>query len=322
MALREFYPPIDPFQSGTLSVDEIHTLYWEQSGNPAGIPVIYLHGGPGAGCSPTNRQYFDPQTWRVILFDQRGCGRSTPLGETRNNTTEHLIEDIEKLRKHLNIEKWHVFGGSWGSTLAIAYGEAHPERCLSFILRGIFLLRQSEIEWYANGLQKIRPEAWKRYASLIPVEERDDIIGAYLRRLKDPDPTVRSEAARRMIAYELGCATIQPEPNKMLTAEEEEKFAVMPLMEAHYMTHNRPIPDSKYLDNVGRIKHLPAVIVHGRYDLICPIITAFELHEKWPKSELVVVEDAGHSAFEPGIRSALIEATDKMRLFRPNHDDA
>lgn len=313
MSLPDLYPSIEPYASGRLAVDEIHTLYWEQCGNPDGVPVIVLHGGPGAGCSATSRQFFDPKAYRIVLFDQRGCGRSTPVGETRNNTTEHLIEDIEKLRVLLGIEKWHVFGGSWGSTLAIAYGEAHPERCLAFVLRGIFLLQKREIDWYEHGMKLVRPEVWEKYISLIPVEERDHILAAYLRRLQDSDPAVRKEATQRMLEYELSCDSLLPHRKKGILPEDEAQFAMMPLMEAHYMTNNRPIPDTKFMDNVPRIAHLPAVIVHGRYDLLCPFQTAYTLHKNWPGSELVVIEDAGHSASEPGIRAALIEATDKMK---------
>lgn len=313
MTLRDYFPPSEPYQTGMLAVDDLHNVYWEQAGNPRGAPILFLHGGPGAGCSPSNRQFFDPSHWRIILFDQRGCGRSTPLGETRHNTTEDLIADIEKLREHLGIENWHIFGGSWGSTLAIAYGEAHPSRCLGFILRGIFLLQKHEVDWYVRGLRHVHPEAYDAFASIIPVEERDNIIAAYLRRLQDPDPQVRQEATRRMLVYELTCATTEGFKEEDLTAETEARLATMPLLEAHYMTNNLPIPDSKYMDQVSRISHLPAIIVQGRYDMICPIATAYDLHKNWPGSEFIVVENAGHSAFEPSIRSALIAATEKMK---------
>ena len=316
MIHRELYPSLDPYQSGRLEVDDIHTLYWEACGNPQGLPVVFLHGGPGAGCNPTYRQFFDPEAWHIILFDQRGCGRSTPHGETRQNTTEHLVADMEKLRQHLNIEKWHIFGGSWGSTLALAYGQTFPDRCLGFILRGIYLMRQKETEWYTRGIRKIRPEAWQNFASLIPVEERGDIIAAYYRRLTDPDPAIRKEATHRMLTYEITCATMEPMLRPKLCSAEEAQFNVMPLMEAHYMVNNRPKPDSRYLDNVACLRHIPAIIIQGRYDLICPIETAYELHEQWPEAEFIVIEDAGHSTFEADIRTALLNATDKMKNVR------
>ncbi|MGE4351620.1 MAG: prolyl aminopeptidase [Bdellovibrionales bacterium] len=310
--LRDFYPPIEPYETGRLPVDEMHTLYWEQCGNPKGKPILFVQGGPGASIAPIHRQFFDPAVWRIILFDQRGCGQSTPAGELRNNTTEHLISDIEKLREHLGLKKWHLFGGSWGSTLSLAYGEEHPERCLGFVLRGVFLFRQKEVEWYANGIRTIRPEAWEKYASLVPVEERGDLLAAYLRRLKDPDPETARRAAKSMIAYEISSATISPASEFILSEEEEKQYALMPLMEAHYMTNNRPIPDDKYLANVTRLHGIPATIVQGRYDLICPALSAYELHKNWPGSELIIIENGGHSSFDPGVRSALIEATDQM----------
>jgi len=313
MTLRDLFPAIDPYAMGMMPVDDIHTLYWEESGNPEGLPVLFLHGGPGAGCNALHRTFFDPKIWRIVIFDQRGAGRSTPRGDIRNNTTELLIQDIEQLRTLLCIEKWHIFGGSWGSTLSIAYGEAHPERCLSFVLRGIFLMRRQEIEWFASGIRNVFPEPWERFASLIPAEEQHDLIGAYLKRLQSSDETVRTEARVRMIEYESSCSSLTYNPQTAAEHAANEDVSAMAIMEAHYMKNNIPVPDTKLLDEVDRISHLPCVIVQGRYDMVCPIITANELHKKWPTAQYVIVNNAGHSAFESGIRSALIEATEKMK---------
>jgi proline iminopeptidase len=313
MTLYDLFPAIEPYAIGMMPVDEIHTLYWEESGNPEGLPVLFLHGGPGAGSNAMHRTFFDPKIWRIVIFDQRGAGRSTPRGDIRNNTTELLIQDIEQLRTQLCIEKWHIFGGSWGSTLSVAYGEAHPERCLGFVLRGIFMMRKQEIEWFASGLRNVFPEPWERFASLIPPQEQDDLIGAYLKRLQDPDEAVRKEARIRMIEYETSCSSLTYNPQTATEHAADEGVSAMALMEAHYMKNNVPSPDTKFLDEVDLIRHLPCIIVQGRYDMICPIVTANELHKRWPDAHYVIVNNAGHSAFEPGIRSALIEATEKMK---------
>lgn len=313
MSLRELFPPLEPYDSGRIAVDDIHTLYWEEAGNPDGPAILFLHGGPGAGCGETARQFFDPAYWRIILFDQRGSGRSTPLGELRGNTTENLVADIEKLRVARGIEKWHIFGGSWGSTLALAYGETHPDRCLSFILRGIFTMRKAEVAWYIGGLASVFPDAWAAYVSLIPEEERGDVLGAYLKRLTSKDESVREEATRRMLVYETSCASLISDAEKIAQAAAEKCDSAMPLMEAHYLTNNLFTPDSKLLDNVDCLRSIPCIIVQGRYDMICPMTTAYELHQRWPEAQFVVVPDAGHSAFDPGMRSALIEATERMK---------
>ena len=307
----EFYPPIEPYRSGRLVVDAIHSLYWEECGNPDGVPVVFLHGGPGAGCSPDHRRFFDPQRYRILLFDQRGAGRSTPHGEVRNNTTAHLVADIEALRELMGIRAWHVFGGSWGSTLAIAYAEEHPDACLSLTLRGIFLLQASEIEWFLHGMRFFAPQAWQAFVDFLPEELRNDICEGYWTRLNDPDAAVRLAAARAWATYEASCATLRA--SAQMTAEAADPHVAVGLarLEVHYMRANRFTPDDLLLQRIGRIRHLPCAIVQGRYDLVCPPITAVALHRAWPESTLRIIDDAGHSAQEPGIRAALISIMDQ-----------
>ncbi len=307
------FPPIDPYQTGYLRVDELHTLYWEQCGFPHGSPVVFLHGGPGAGASPMHRRLFDPTHYRIVIFDQRGAGRSRPLGEVRANTTQHLIDDIEMLRQHLGIARWHVFGGSWGSTLALAYAQAHPDRCLSIILRGIFLMRQREIDWFLYGMRTIFPEAWARFTGFLPEHERDDLLNAYYRRLVDPNPLIHLPAARAWSVYEGACSTLLPSPETLAAAAEDNHALGLARIEAHYFRHNLFQPEARLLDQVHRVRNVPAVIVQGRYDVVCPIVTADELHQAWPEAHYVVVPDAGHSAMEPGIRGALVEASQRFR---------
>lgn len=312
MKRRELYPPIEPLQTGRLKADEIHTLYWEVSGNPQGLPVLFLHGGPGAGTQALHRRFFDPKHWRIILFDQRGAGRSTPLGETRNNTTAHLIADIEKLRETLDVKRWHVFGGSWGSTLALAYAETYPERCLGLILRGICLLESHEVEWFLYGLRQIFPEAWENFAGLVPVEERDDLLGAYLKLMNDENPNIRQRACQAWSGYESACSTLLPNPD-FIPQDDGRRATGIARLESHYFCYNQFKPETALTDNIGRIRNIPAVIVHGRYDMICPVANAYKLHKAWPEAEFIIVPDAGHAAMEPGIRGVLVEATDRFR---------
>ena len=306
------YPKIEPYEYGWLDVGPVHQIYWEQCGNPNGVPVIFLHGGPGAGAGPMHRRFFDPSFYRIIIFDQRGAGRSRPLGETRENTTPLLIEDMERLRRQFGVERWLVFGGSWGSTLAIAYAETHPERCLGLILRGIFLCRPSEIEWFLYGLRAIFPEAWRRFAHFIPANERNDLLRAYHARLMDPDPAVHLPAARLWGSYEGACSTLLPNPDTVAHFSSDPVALGLARIEAHYFTHNIFLPDNSLLDNVRRIAHIPGIIVQGRYDGVCPIVTADDLHRAWPEAEYVVVPDAGHSAFEPGIQRELVRAAQRF----------
>jgi proline iminopeptidase len=312
MPHRDLYPDIEPYKTERLPVSPLHTLYIEQCGNPDGVPVVFLHGGPGGGCTASHRRFFDPARYRIILFDQRGSGRSTPLGETRENTTPLLVADIEAIREHLGIERWHVFGGSWGSTLALAYAEAHPGACLSLVLRGIFLLRPSEIEWFLYGINTVFPEAWAKFAGHVPTGEQANLLAAYSRLLHDKNPDVRLAAARAWSLYEGASSSLLPNPEVMATMEEPVHAIGMAVMEAHYFTHNLFTPETDLVRHVDRIRHIQAVIVQGRYDMVCPIVSADELHRAWPEAEYIVIPDAGHSAMEPGIRSALIEATDRF----------
>ena len=312
----ELFPEIEPYSAGILKLDGVHAMYWEQSGNPEGAPVLFLHGGPGAGASAAHRRFFDPVHFRIVIFDQRGAGRSTPLGELRDNTTLHLVADIERLREHLRIERWLVFGGSWGSTLALAYGEAHPERCAGFILRGVFLCRSSEIEWFLYGLRTLFPEAWRTFAEVIPATERGDLLAAYYRRLADPDPAVHVPAARAWSTYEGVCSTLLPSAETVAHFAGDGVSLGLARVEAHYFSHGIFLPENSLLGKVSRLRHLPCIIVQGRYDAVCPIATADEVHRAWPESEYIVVPDAGHSAWEPGIRAELVRATERFKTRR------
>ncbi|MCL6436668.1 MAG: prolyl aminopeptidase [Leptolyngbyaceae cyanobacterium HOT.MB2.61] len=312
--MRELYPPIEPYQTGTLPVSELHQIYFEVAGNPAGKPVVVLHGGPGGGSLPIYRQYFDPSRWQIVMFDQRGCGKSTPHAELQENTTWHLVADIERLRSHLNIEQWVVFGGSWGSTLALAYSQTHPGRCLGLILRGIFMLRRKELHWfYQEGASYIFPDAWENYLKPIPPEERGDLLTAYYKRLTSPDRQIRLEAARAWSVWEASTSKLLPDPTLISHFGEDQFADAFARIECHYFVNGGFLKsEDQLLRQCDRIRHLPAVIVQGRYDMVCPMITAWELHQVWTEAELVIVPDAGHSMTEPGIRSILIEATDQF----------
>jgi proline iminopeptidase len=279
MNREQLFPPIDPYESGRLPLDGGHMMYWEQSGNPAGIPVVFLHGGPGAGATPVHRRFFDPAAYRVIVYDQRGAGRSQPQGLLDDNTTPHLIADIETLRAHLGVERWLVFGGSWGSTLAIAYGETHPERCLGFVLRGIFLGRQSELDWFLYGMRTVFPEIWGRLVELLDSSEHDDILRSYHRRLMNPDKAVHLPAARAWSAYEGACSTLLPSPETVAAFSGDALAYALARIETHYFVNDLFMPENALLGNIDRIRHLPGVIVQGRYDMVCPIRTAEALHQ-------------------------------------------
>ncbi len=313
MSNRDLFPPIEPFETGRLERDPPHRLYWEQSGRPDGQPVVFLHGGPGAGASPEHRRFFDPAHYRIVVFDQRGAGRSNPLGELSANTTPHLIADIEALRERLGVERWLVFGGSWGSTLAIAYAEAHPERVTGLVLRGIFLCRKQEIDWFLYGMRWIFPEIWRRFAEGVPEAERDDLLGAYHRRLVDPDPEVHMPAARAWSTYEGACSTLRPSPETVAAFGEDTMALGLARIEAHYFKNGIFLEDGALLDNVERMRRIPGTIVQGRYDVVCPIATADEFARAWPEADYVIVPDAGHSAMEPGIRRALVAATERFK---------
>ena len=313
MSRSELFPPIEPYRSGMLPVDAVHTIYWEESGNPRGIPMVFLHGGPGSGATPTHRRFFDPGIFRIVVFDQRGAGRSKPLGSVTDNTTAHLIGDMERLRSLLGIEAWLVFGGSWGSTLALAYGETHPERCLGFVLRGIFLCRKSEVDWFLHGMRTFFPEPWRAFAEFLPEAERADLLESYYRRLTDPDPHIHMPAARAWSTYEGACSTLLPSPDTVAAFGEDRMALGLARIEAHYMKHGIFLPENALIEQIGRIRHIPAAIVQGRYDAVCPIVTADTLARAWPEARYVVVPDAGHSAMEPGIRTQLMDAVERMK---------
>lgn len=307
------FPEIEPRASGMLRLDALHSMYWEECGRPGGIPVVFLHGGPGAGGTPRHRRFFDPDAYRIIVYDQRGAGRSTPLGELRDNTTPHLIGDLETLRRHLGVERWLVFGGSWGSTLAIAYAQTHPERCLGLILRGIFLCRRSEIEWFLYGLRSVFPEPWERFSAFLPRAERADLLANYHRRLVDPDPSVHMPAARAWSVYEGSCSTLFPSPETVAYFAGDVVALGLARIEAHYFMNDIFLGENSLLQNAGRLRDVPGVIVQGRYDMVCPLVSAHELHLAWPQADYRIVPDAGHSAWEPGILGALVEATERFR---------
>jgi proline iminopeptidase len=312
--MRELYPPRQPNNEGELKVSDLHTIHFEESGNPEGKPIVLLHGGPGGGCPPFYRQYFDPQKWRLVMFDQRGCGQSKPHAELQENTTWDLVNDIEKLREYLNIQQWVVFGGSWGSTLSLAYSQTHPDRCKGLILRGIFMLRQKEIRWfYQEGASYIFPDAWEEYLKPIPINERDDLLTAYYQRLTSPDAQIRLEAARAWSIWEGSTSKLFPDLDLKQSFGIDAFAEAFARIECHYFINKGFIdPEDKLLLNIDRIRKIPAVIIQGRYDVVCPMISAWELHRAWPEAEFIVVADAGHSMSEPGIRTCLMEATDKF----------
>jgi proline iminopeptidase len=309
------YPPIEPYNSGRLKVSDLHEIYFEEVGNPQGQPILFFHGGPGGGLSAKYRQYFDPRHYRVVLFDQRGAGLSTPHAELRENTTWDLVKDTEKLRTHLGIKQWTVFGGSWGSTIALAYAETHPDRVCGLILRGIFLCRRKEIDWfYQEGASKIFPDFWEPYLALIPKAERHDLVGAYYKRLTDQDPKVQLEAAKVWSIWEGSTSMLIPSTD-MIDRYGGDEFAIaFARIECHYFTNNAFFPTNNYLiENVGRIRHIPTEIVHGRYDVVCPIENAWELHRAFPESRLHIVPDAGHSMNEIPIAQKLVEITERFK---------
>jgi proline iminopeptidase len=312
--LRELFPPIEPYATGKLRVSKIHTLHYEECGRPDGKPVVFLHGGPGGGIDPTYRRYFDPAVWRVVLFDQRGCGKSTPHAELRENTTWDLVEDIERLRKELGIERWVAFGGSWGSTLALAYAQTHPARVKALVLRGIFLLRKRELDWfYQQGASELFPDAWETYLAPIPPRERGRMMRAYYKRLTSSDRRVRMRAARAWSVWEGTTCKLQTDP-ELVKKFAGGKFAdAFARIEAHYFVHGGFLDrDDQLLRGVPKIADIPGVIVQGRYDVVCPMRSAWDLHWAWPEAKLIVVPDAGHSIREPGILSALIEETERI----------
>ena len=311
--LRSLYPPVEPYDSGMLDVGDGHQVYWEMCGNLEGKPAVFLHGGPGGGFNAKHRRLFDPAAYRVLLFDQRGCGRSTPHAELEANTTWHLVADIERLRELMGVERWLVFGGSWGSTLALAYAETHPERVSELVLRGIFTLRRAELAWYyQQGASLIFPDKWERFVAPIPEAGRGDLMAAYRRRLTHADRAVRLEAARAWSLWEGETITLLPDA-EMSDSFGKDDFAIaFARIENHYFVHGGWLDEGQLLRDAGKLKGIAGVVIHGRYDMACPAATAWDLHRAWPEAEFQIVEGAGHAYSEPGILHRLISATDRF----------
>jgi proline iminopeptidase len=312
--IRTLYPPIEPYNAGYLRVSDLHEIYYEESGNPNGKPAVFVHGGPGGGTDPKMRCFFDPKRYRIVLFDQRGCGKSRPHASLVDNTTWHLVEDMERLRKHLSIESWLVFGGSWGSTLGLAYAETHPQAVTELVLRGIFLLRRWEIEWFyqnPGGAAALYPDLWEHYIEPIPQQERDDMIKAYYARLTSEDEEVLKRAAKAWSVWEGATSFLRLNRDYVEKFQEDGYAAAFARIECHYFINGAFFrTDNQLIEQVDRIRHIPAVIVQGRYDVVCPMKSAWDLHRAWPEAKLRVVPDAGHSAFEPGNVHELVTATD------------
>lgn len=315
MEKRQLFPEIEPYNTGMLKVSDLHTLYYEEVGNPEGKPILFLHGGPGAGLSAAYRRYFDPKFYRVILFDQRGAGKSTPHAELKDNTTQHLVDDIEKIREHLNIDKWVVLGGSWGTTLALTYAIHHPSKVMGLILRGIFLGTKAEIDWiYQEGASNIYPDKWEDYFELIPEEERGNMIEAYYKRLTSDDEEERLKAARAWSVWEGNIVNLIPDEETIKEFGESGLALSMARTECHYFINNMFNESDNYiLENADKIKDIPCRIVHGRYDMDCRIYAAWKLQKLLPKSELKIIKDAGHSGMEPGTLSELVQATEDFK---------
>ena len=313
MPRGDLFPEIGPFETGYLPLSDGHVMYWEQGGNPAGKPVLFLHGGPGAGAGAVHRRFFDPSIWRVIIFDQRGAGRSRPLGSLANNNTPQLIEDIETLRKFLNMERFLLFGGSWGSTLALAYAQAYPEHVAGAVLRGIFLGREHEVEWFLYGLQRVFPDAHAAFAEFLPPEDQHDLLEGYFRRLTGPDPRLQAAAAQAWSIYEGSCSTLLPSIEAVCAFAQDRTAIGLARIEAYYFRHGLFLPPGGLLAHMDRLSGIPGEIVQGRYDMICPAQSAFELASAWKRARLTLVPDAGHSALEPGVRTALIAALERCR---------
>ena len=316
MPRGDLFPEIGPYETGYLPLSGGHVMYWEQVGNPRGVPVLFLHGGPGAGAGAVHRRFFDPTFWRLVIFDQRGAGRSRPLGSLVHNTTADLVRDIETLRRHLDVPQWLLFGGSWGSTLALAYAQAVPERVSGCVLRGVFLGRPPEVEWFLHGLAAVFPDAHAAFVGFLPEAERGDLLRAYLRRLTDPDPSVHLPAARAWSVYEGSCSTLLPSPETVNSFAQDRTALGLARIEAHYFAHGLFLPPEGLIARMPRLAAIPAEIVQGRYDMICPARTAFDLAANWPQARLTIVPDAGHSALEPGVRRALVAAVERFRFGR------
>ncbi|OOZ40978.1 prolyl aminopeptidase [Solemya pervernicosa gill symbiont] len=311
--MRQLYPPLQPYVSHTLTVDSPHQLHVEECGNPDGIPVLFLHGGPGSGCEKYHRSFFDPERYRIVLFDQRGCGKSTPHAALEGNTTQALVADIETIRQQLGIERWMVFGGSWGSTLALVYAETYPDRVAGLILRGIFLCRPEDIDWfYQSGADRLCPDQWQQFIAPIPEVERHEMVNAYYRRLTGDDEVAAMSAAKAWSLWEGYSSTLLPKRSVVDHFGDPHTAVSLARIEAHYFVNDSFLEPNQILRDAGKLAGIPGVIVHGRYDLVCPLSQAWALHQAWPEAQLEVIADAGHSATEPGIVDALIRASDAM----------
>ncbi len=311
--MQPLYPPIKPNHHFYLDVDDLHQLYVEESGNPDGIPILFIHGGPGSGCSSDDRRFFNPEHYRIILFDQRGAGRSKPHAELQANDTEALIHDIEKIREYLDIEQWVLFGGSWGSTLALLYAQAFSQRVQGMILRGIFLCRPKDLEWfYQEGASRIFPDYWQKYIDPIPVDQRHDYIAAYYQLLTSDNELAKMNAAKHWSLWEAFCATLRPNTHVIDTFSNPHMALALARIEAHYFVNNGFIEDNQIIKNAAQLKDIPGIIIHGRYDMVCTLDNAVELHQRWPSAQLNIVREAGHSSKEPCVLDALVKATDEM----------
>lgn len=310
--MKDFYPEIEAYHTGHLKVSDLHSIYFEEAGNPNGKPIVFVHGGPGGGIDPSMRRFFDPKVWRIVLFDQRGCGKSLPFSELKDNTTWDLVSDMEKIRHELKIDQWTVFGGSWGSTLALTYAISHPERVKGLILRGIFLLRKKEIDWfYQEGASNIFPDAWAKYLEPIPDVERHDLVSAFYKRLTSPVKEIRTTASKAWSIWEGSTSKLFTDPTFIERFAGDEFADAFARIECHYFVNRGFFSEDNWiLNNVDKIRHIPAWIVQGRYDVVCPATSAYELNQAWPESKLFIISDAGHSASETGTKSKLIEATD------------
>jgi proline iminopeptidase len=313
---RLVFPEIEPYETGLIPAGASHDFYYEVCGNPSGVPILVLHGGPGSGCNPGQRRFFDPAHYRIVLFDQRGCGRSQPAGQIIENTTQDLIADIERLRRHLGVDQWLLFGGSWGSTLALAYATTHPQFVHGMILRGIFMARSSELRWFLYESRTFFPEAWERLIAPLKKSERENILEAYCQRVFNGDRASSVAAARNWGEFEGNIISLLPPPSSDSPPPPDNLVLARARVQLHYLAHDCFLRESPLLGRVPTIRHIPAVIVHGRYDMVCPIISAYELHQAWPEADLQIVPDAGHAAFETGTATALVAATERFKLLR------
>lgn len=308
------FPPIEPYENGYLNVDDIHSLYWEQCGNPRGIPILFLHGGPGEGCNERKRRFFDPEYYRVILFDQRGAKRSKPLGEIRNNSPKHLVSDIVALKNMFGVEKWYIFGGSWGSTLGLLYAQAYPNHCLGLILRGISLFEKEDLDWWFRGMRYFYPELWEGFASLAPEKRQFDLPSAYYDMFTSDNEETRRIAAKTMQAYAMGCGTLLPSPFDSDWNDPEYVAYIIAFYKlfTYYSIHYH-FESNQLLDGAESMREIPGIIIQGRYDVMCPPVMAYQLHKAWPEAQYVIVPDAGHSSMEPSLAAALVQATEKFK---------